>query len=456
MIIKKTGLVLTSILGGAAAAYLTLIPLTVETQSKNKNKASSDYPLSAKKGIKEVVERISSKIEEEILQNCEKKDYLTFAAEGQDSKKIFTSLSNLQNNSLNLVQDFDYLEASRVNACSFTLDKLVTEGKLKCYVRHGGSNPEKRKFPTFFYAKDDDQDPVPEMKDYWAHRVTHAEAPKSKGLTGKGVRIGVLDTGVDPEVTQFKSQIKGFHDFVYNQKKVYDDFGHGTFVTGIINKVVPEAEIFVYKIHDLEGFNSLTNILEGFDQAIADNLDVLNNSWGLSEPKEVEGMSWNDANKVLGEALERVAKKGILIEASSGNDSYYTHKMDPEQLPCGSPYVISVGATTIRGEIADFSDLDAPVFAPGHFVYSTKSASENQFWSGTSFSGPFVAAALAVVVDYGKKHNHNFTYEEAYKIIIDSSRPESSTIVLSDSKEESYKFKMLDYKSLVDHLEKNY
>ncbi len=377
-------------------------------------------------------------------------EYIAFAADGHDSRQVISSGQRVE-----LVQDFDRLEAARVRACQGDLERLVQDGQLEFFVRHGGTDAPPREHPTYRGVREDDDDPVLTLSTTWAHDVTNAGAPARAGLTGQGVRIGVLDTGVDPDVPEFADRIIGFHDFVFNRAGAYDDGDHGTFCISIINRVVPDAEYIVYKIHDGEGYNSITDVLEAFDQVIADRPDVLNNSWGLSEPRELEGMSWEDGNRVLAETIERVSRAGVLIETSAGNDSYYgTFTMS--QLPEGSPHAISTGATTIRGEIANFSDLDAHIFAPGHLVFGTRSATRADFWSGTSFSGPFTVAAIVIIEQYGNQIGREFTRDEVVQILQESGRLESSTIIGPDGTAERYEFCALDYARLVDHLRRNY
>ncbi len=390
-------------------------------------------------------------------QECPPQEFLVFASEGYDSKKLFS-----QKTSFSLLQDFEYLEASRIKACIHDLEALVKDETVEFFVNYCGSKEGEREFPRFLYVRDDDNDPIPKLEGYWAHQSTHAEIPARKRLTGTTVRIGILDSGVHQNVPQFSKQIKGFHDFVYEKKETYDDHGHGTFVIGIITKVVPTSDILVYKIHDREGLNYITDVLEGLNQVMADNLDVINNSWGLSEVSELEGMTWTDGNRILAEAVERVSKKGTIIVASAGNGSFYGTFNDYNstfatmQLPDGSPYAISVGATDVKGEIADFSDLDAHIFAPGDLVYSTKNAKEHQLWSGTSFSAPFVTAAVAVIQDYAKKNVYSFSQEEILQILERSATNQSSTLVFFDGKELPHHFKALDYRNLVAYLEENY
>ena len=59
------------------------------------------------------------------------------------------------------------------------------------------------------------------------------EYMKNKPLTGQGVGVAVLDTGIFPHI-DFDNRIRAFHDFLNNRKRPYDDNGHGTHVAGLI------------------------------------------------------------------------------------------------------------------------------------------------------------------------------------------------------------------------------
>ena len=70
-------------------------------------------------------------------------------------------------------------------------------------------------------------DRVKKMVHYWCDDI------KKVGLTGKGVTVAVLDTGLAPH-PDFKSRVIGWRDCIYRKEKCYDDNGHGTHVAGIL------------------------------------------------------------------------------------------------------------------------------------------------------------------------------------------------------------------------------
>lgn len=375
-------------------------------------------------------------------------EYLFFAAEGYDSR-----LTAILTPKVELVQDYDDLEAAHVRALPETIQEMLEFGRIEFYVPLHSTNEDERSFPEFQEVRmDDDDEPMAVLTPEWAYNFVHANVLQEQGLLGQGLRVGVLDTGIDPNVSFAREQLRGFLDVVDHRSAPYDDVGHGTFVAGIISRVLPEAELFVYSVYNAsEEAYCIRDILEGLDSVIADDIDVINLSWGFAVPEALEGMTWADGNRVLEEALERVAAEGTIIVAAAGNGRY-ENALDPQQLPNGSSVVISVGATTHYGEIAPFSDLDAHIFAPGKGVYSDFNATWAGYNNGTSFSAPLVTAAVAVIRQMLGSRGEQFTRDDVLDILLLTARPESSTIRFSDGEERAFPFLVLDYERLAEYL----
>ena len=377
------------------------------------------------------------------------KEYILFAAERQDSGAVVNRAGDIE-----LLHEYEHLEAALVRASSEQLERLMVAGEVEFYAPLHVIEEEERSFPEFQSVQmNDDEDPISVMAPEWAYQSIHAEMLQEYGLLGQSFRIGILDSGIDPNTACAHQQLRRFTDVVHYQTEPYDDssedFSHGTFVSGIICRVLPEAELFVYKIYNAaEEAHLLLDIMEGLDAVLADNIGVINLSWGLGVPEDLEGMAWEDGNRVLEEALERVAAAGTIIVAAAGNGSY-EGSLDPQQLPQGSPAVISVGATTQYGEVAPFSDLDAHLFAPGKGVYSDYTAATAGYNNGTSFSAPFVTAAAAVIQHVREGSGEQLTRDTVLDILLAASRPESSTITFSDGEERAFPFLLLDYGRIV-------
>ena len=111
-------------------------------------------------------------------------------------------------------------------------------------------------------------DRVKKMVHYWCDDI------KKAGLTGKGVTVAVLDTGLAPH-PDFKSRVVGWRDCIYRKEKCYDDNGHGTHVTGILagdgrmssgryTGAAPGCSIIALKVLDRYGNGSREDLLQAF------------------------------------------------------------------------------------------------------------------------------------------------------------------------------------------------
>jgi minor extracellular serine protease Vpr len=174
---------------------------------------------------------------------------------------------------------------------------------------------------------------------------------KNERLTGKGVTVGVIDTGVDYTHPDLQRNYAGGHDLVDNDRDPMETLAvgkatiHGTHVAGIIaangkiKGVAPEAKIVAYRALGPGGGGTTEQVLAAIDQAIKDKVDIMNLSLG------------NDINGPdlpISLALNRAVDKGIVAVAASGNSG-------PNVWTVGSPgtasKAISVGASTPTMEI---------------------------------------------------------------------------------------------------------
>ncbi|WP_081798155.1 S8 family serine peptidase [Neobacillus dielmonensis] len=165
-------------------------------------------------------------------------------------------------------------------------------------------------------------------------------------LTGKGVTVGVIDTGVDYTHPDLKRNYAGGHDLVDNDRDPMETLTpgratlHGTHVAGIIaangkiKGVAPDAKIIAYRALGPGGGGTTEQVLAAIEQAIKDKVDIMNLSLGNSV---------NGPDMPISLALNRAVEKGIIAVAASGNTG-------PNVWTVGSPgtasKAISVGAST--------------------------------------------------------------------------------------------------------------
>lgn len=162
------------------------------------------------------------------------------------------------------------------------------------------------------------------------------------GLDGQGMKIGVIDTGIDynhPDLLGYgpSGKVAGGYDYVNSAEKPLDTNGHGTEVAGIISGdgnftgIVPKAKLFSYKVSSTGEAVSSDYIVKAIEQATKDGVNVINISLGI-----------NKTNDEIDNAIDASVKKGVVVVVAAGNSG-------PQQNTIGSPGkdsdAITVGAT---------------------------------------------------------------------------------------------------------------
>ncbi|MGG4508133.1 S8 family serine peptidase [Heyndrickxia sporothermodurans] len=196
-------------------------------------------------------------------------------------------------------------------------------------------------------------------------------------VTGKGIKVGVIDTGVDYNHPDLKNAYKGGYDFVDNDsdpmETTYEDWkktqypevdpssgstyytSHGTHVSGTVagqkknhvdyavEGVAPESDLYVYRVLGPYGSGTTDAVLAGIDKAVGDDMDVINLSLGASV---------NDALYPTSVAINNAMLSGVVAVVAAGNTG-------PNENTVGSPgtsaFAITVGASDVSQTIATYS-----------------------------------------------------------------------------------------------------
>lgn len=175
------------------------------------------------------------------------------------------------------------------------------------------------------------------------------------GLKGDGIRIAIVDTGLDDSHPDFAGRVMAAESFVGGNTD--DENGHGTHVAGVISGsgsqsggnytgVAPAAHLYIAKALRADGSGSMSSVMAGIEWAVLEQqAQIINLSLGGRGPCD-----GTDALSVLCD--EAVRQAGVVICVAAGN-------WGPEASTIGPPgcarYVITVGAMTDAGEIAAFS-----------------------------------------------------------------------------------------------------
>ncbi|MDM5296838.1 S8 family serine peptidase [Bacillus pumilus] len=226
------------------------------------------------------------------------------------------------------------------------------------------------------------------QKSYNLQKFNVKQALK-EGVTGKNVKVAVLDTGIFPHEDL---KVAGGKSFVKYTSSYKDDQGHGTHVAGTIGAlnndygtvgVASGVKLYAVKVLNKKGEGDLSSILRGIDWAITNKMDIINLSLGFT-----------DNIPILRSAVDTAYKKGLLVVAASGND-----KKKSISYPAAYNSVIAVSATTKKDTLASLSNTGKGIefSAPGEKIISTYLKNEYWYGTGTSQAAPHVTGMLALL-----------------------------------------------------------
>lgn len=239
----------------------------------------------------------------------------------------------------------------------------------------------------------------------WGMSATNAD---QSAYTGRGIKLAVLDTGIDLAHHDFVSRQVTQASFVPGET-IDDIQGHGTHCAGTaaagppqaVNVprygVAPDAELFVAKVLNNRGAGRELDIIAGIEWSLENGCDIISMSLGRATgPQEPFDPLYED---IAAQALE----EGCLIVAAAGNDSDRRYRyVAPVSSPANAPSIMAVAAIDADGSVAPYSNGGVgpghiTLAAPGSGVFS--SFPRPQLYrrlSGTSMACPHVAGIAAL------------------------------------------------------------
>ncbi|WP_067923660.1 S8 family peptidase [Alicyclobacillus shizuokensis] len=249
----------------------------------------------------------------------------------------------------------------------------------------------------------------------WGLQVIMAPEVWNKSI-GQGVKVGILDTGVDFTHPDLRDNIAAYMDFTGSPAGPRDVEGHGTHVAGIIAAesnnvglvgVAPGAKLYCAKVLGDNGSGGFDAIIRGIDWLIQQGVDVINMSLGCSvePPQEVH------------QAIQRAAAAGIVICAACGNEN------TDVGWPAKYDETIAVSAMGMDYNRAEFSNhgVKNEIIAPGVDILSTFKGSTYARLSGTSMATPIVTGSVALYISMIKAQTGKRPPAEQIHAAIDAS-----------------------------------
>lgn len=294
------------------------------------------------------------------------------------------------------------------------------------------------------------------------------------GLTGKGVKVCIVDTGIEldhPDLDGY--ELKGWTDVVQGKTNPYDDNGHGTNMAGILiadgwlDGIAPDVDLYVAKVMQENGSGYEEDVAAGIDWCINMNTNIISLSLG-GAPDLLPFL--NTGGRTIEDAVADATTRGIFVVAAAGNDGGEDDDGDVAS-PGGERRVICVGGVTESGAHwpkssignngASFFPPQLPrndpdkkpeVVAPAKEVPVLNNKGTWSSSSGTSAATVFVTGAIALLLEQNPELASNGTSSDVSAIdkvkdwLMQTVSPQES----QSGHDDNYGYGLLDVQALLD------
>jgi len=275
-----------------------------------------------------------------------------------------------------------------------------------------------------------------ELENAWGVKRISSGTVHDGGNEGTGVKIGIIDSGVDRGHQDLNDVYAGGYDFVQDDADPDDVYGHGTHVAGTacaedndlgVVGVAPGCALYSLRVLNDSGSGSWSATIAAMDWAVLNRLQVVNLSLGSSQ----------DPGSTVKAAFDNAEAKGLVIVAAGGNSGTPSGKGNNVIYPAKYASVIAVAATDKNDTRPSWSSTgeEIELAAPGVSVLSSWNDGDSPHnpqpfildgdWykegSGTSMASPHVAGAAALVIAAGvTDSNGNGRINDEVRAILNS------------------------------------
>ena len=245
--------------------------------------------------------------------------------------------------------------------------------------------------------------------------VPHIAVPPlwEAGLDGTGVRIAIVDTGIDAEHPDFDGRVAVTADFTGEGPQ--DMHGHGTHCAGIAagsgdasagryRGVAPGASIYAAKVLRADGGGLMSDVMAGIEWAVDQAVQVISLSLGGPGP--------SDGTDALSEMCNAATEAGVVLCVAAGNDGPAPYTVGP---PGSAQQVITIGAIDDADRVGQFSSrgptadgrAKPDIVFPGVDIVAARAADTRMgtvvgehyvSGTGTSMAAPHAAGLCALLL----------------------------------------------------------
>ncbi|MEZ5306887.1 MAG: S8 family serine peptidase [Pyrinomonadaceae bacterium] len=214
-----------------------------------------------------------------------------------------------------------------------------------------------------------------------------------KSATGKGIRVAIIDSGVDTEHPALEGRVGECFEaknigtkVVFEPSKAGDSAGHGTACAGIISSIAPEAEINSIRVLGTGGYGDGYAFLAGLEFAVKQGYDVINLSLGTTK---------SQLAVPLRDLLDRAYRNGCVVVAAANN------LPQPSYPSVFSSSLISVSKNNSADPFAFAFKFGSVIelTAPGVNVNAAWPGATYRRLTGNSFACPQIAGIVALLME---------------------------------------------------------
>ena len=236
--------------------------------------------------------------------------------------------------------------------------------------------------------------------------TTRSSLPPFADYTGRGVKVGIIDSGVNPAHPHVAGVAGGARVSSVDSDSTHDylDYiGHGTAVAGAIREKAPDAELYAVKVFDRALTTNIDTIIKAIDWCAANGMDIINLSLGTTN---------TDHRDVIEQAVARATEKGIVLVAAREMSAR-------NSLPGCLPSVIGVAGDweNPRDRYAVTHMSNDPVFIASAFPRDIPGVPRERNMKGISFA----VANMSGFVARARESDPNASVDNLKRLLVQKS-----------------------------------